>query len=118
MAKESARPTSELDLNSRNELERILTIDPAAMNRHEQGFMRARVDYLNKEQKADYVDNVEPIEDEPEPEAEDSYHSWNGADLKAELVARGLPVSGNNHAKATRLEEDDAKEDEDASEGE
>ena len=106
MAKESARPLEELDIPTRENLVRILGIDPVAMNVHDQAFMRGRAAYLTAEQRKDYVDNVEPIVVETTDD-EDSYEDWKVADLKAECLARGLEVGGKKADLAARLEDDD-----------
>ena len=55
MAKESARPLEELDLASRQNLTRILGLDPSEMNNADRAFMRARADYRDAAQQKDYV---------------------------------------------------------------
>lgn len=107
MSKDSARPLSELDPKSRENLERILGIDPVALAPSDRAFMKGRADYLTAEQKADYVDN----QPEPEEESEDSYAKWTVAELREEVAARDLGVSSNAKKAelVAALEADDEK---------
>lgn len=109
--KHSARPLSELDKASRENIERITGLSPLDMNVHDRGFMIARRDYLTSDQIADYVENPDlpPLED---PEEEGSkYEAMTVAELKEEMTKRGVTATGTKKADlVAALEADDAAE--------
>lgn len=105
MSKTSALPLSQMDMKSRENLERILGLQPHELTRQDRAFMRGRADYLTAEQKKDYVTN-QP-EDVAEVQEDDSYDDWTVAELKEELKARDLAVGGTKRELVARLEADD-----------
>ena len=120
--KNSALPLSQLDKASRENIERITALHPHEMNVHDRAFMRARAEYLTSDQVADYVENdTLPALEEPEEEGGDDegavkpYGEWNLDELKEEVVARGVEITGNAAQKKSyveALEADDAEEEE------
>lgn len=110
--KNSARPLSELDKLSRENLERITALQPADMNIHDRMFMKARRDYLTTDQLADYVDNPDlpPLED-PAEQAGSKYEAMTVPELKEEMTKRGVTATGTRKAElVAALEADDATE--------
>ncbi len=90
--KTSPRPLSELDILSRQRIERLCALEPHELSLDDKHFMWGRRDYLSAEQIADYAEQPVVADDE------DSYDTWKLAELKAECVARGLEVTGNAKA--------------------
>lgn len=110
--KHSARPLSELDKASRENLERITALHPHDMNAHDRAFMRARRDYLTSDQVADYVENdtLPKLEDATE-ENGSKYEAMTVPELKEEMVKRGVTATGTKKADlVAALEADDAAE--------
>lgn len=109
--KHSARPLSELDKDSRENLERITTLSPLDMNVHDRSFMRARLDYLTTDQIADYVENpnLPALEEDEAPVSK--YEAMTVPELKDEITKRGVKAEGSKKADlVAALEADDAAE--------
>jgi len=106
MAKTSARPKQELDRATRARLEALMGLDPTALTDGDRTFLKARIDYLTPDERADYLDGVEVNDDETEA---DKYEAMERADLVAELEARDLKKTGKVAELRARLRENDAE---------
>jgi len=106
MAKTSARPKQELDKATRARLEALMGLDPAMLTEGDKAFLKARVDYLTPDERADYLDGVE----EKEEVATDMYETMTRETLLAELEARDLKKTGKVAELRARLRENDAEQ--------
>jgi hypothetical protein len=77
-----------MNIEAQNELNRILSLEPAALTLDEMAFLRARRSYLNSDQVARFESVLTDEGQDAEPKAP---ADMTKRELVAELTARNIP---------------------------